>query len=80
MMPLYEYRCANCDTRFEVLRPMSQADDPVACPYCAELTGRRLISLFAAVGKDASGNSRLVAGSASSCGSCAGGHCSTCGH
>jgi putative FmdB family regulatory protein len=79
-MPLYEYRCANCETRFEVLRPMSQADNVVACPYCAELTGRRMISLFAAVSRDA-GGSRLVASSgASGCASCAGGHCASCGH
>lgn len=80
-MPLYEYRCTNCATQFEILRPMSQADSPARCPYCAEMSGRRLISLFAAVSKDAGGGSRLVASSgASACGSCAGGHCSTCGH
>lgn len=80
-MPLYEYRCTNCATHFEVLRPMSQADSPAVCPHCAEPGGRRLISLFAAVSKDAGGGSRLVASSsAASCGSCAGGHCATCGH
>jgi putative FmdB family regulatory protein len=80
-MPLYEYRCDNCATRFEVLRPMSQADQSAVCPFCAETRGRRLISLFAAVSKDAGGGSRLVASSgASGCGSCAGGHCATCAH
>jgi putative FmdB family regulatory protein len=80
-MPLYEYHCNNCEARFEMLRPMSQADSSAACPRCAEITGRRVISLFAAVSRDASGDSRLVASSGpSGCGSCAGGHCSSCGH
>ena len=80
-MPLYEYRCANCESRFEMLRPMSQADTPAACPYCAETTGRRLISLFAAVSRDTNGGSRMVASSgASGCGSCGGGHCASCKH
>ncbi len=80
-MPLYEYHCTNCESTFEMLRPMSQSDAPAACPYCAEITGRRTISLFAAVSRDAGGGSRLVASSgASGCGTCAGGHCSTCGH
>ena len=80
-MPLYEYRCTNCESRFEMLRPMSQSDSSAVCPYCAEMTGRRMISVFAAVSKDASGGSRMVASSgASGCGSCAGGHCASCGH
>jgi putative FmdB family regulatory protein len=79
-MPLYEYRCENCRTRFEVLRPISQSDSPVACPACAELGARRLISSFAAISKG-DGGSRLVASSqGSGCGSCVGGHCATCGH
>ncbi len=80
-MPLYEYRCTNCESSFEMLRPMSQSDQPAACPYCAEVTGRRTISLFAAVSRDTGSGSRLVTSSGSSgCGTCAGGHCSTCGH
>ena len=36
-MPVYEYRCQECDKRFEALRPMSQID--VRC----ELEGRATI-------------------------------------
>jgi putative FmdB family regulatory protein len=79
-MPLYEYRCENCHTRFEVLRSFSQADGQVACPACAQTGARRLISTFAAVSKS-EGSSRLVTGSQpGGCGSCAGGHCASCGH
>lgn len=31
-MPLYEYHCPRCGAEFEVSRPVSRMDDPVACP------------------------------------------------
>jgi putative FmdB family regulatory protein len=81
-MPLYEYYCMNCAAPFEALRPMSQASNPIACPHCANIADRRMISRFAAVSKDSGGGSRMVASSQSggSCGSCGGGHCAHCGH
>ena len=81
-MPLYEYYCASCAAPFEVLRPMSQVDSQIACPHCAEMAARKMISRFAAVSKDGSGGSRMVASSQTGggCGSCGGGHCATCGH
>ena len=32
-MPLYDYDCANCGQRFEVLRGV-HSDEPTACPLC----------------------------------------------
>jgi putative FmdB family regulatory protein len=81
-MPLYEYQCATCDAQFEVLRSMSQANSPLACPRCAHTDVRKMISRFAAVSKD-SGGSHMVSGSSggsAGCGGCSGGHCSGCGH
>lgn len=31
-MPLYEYYCPTCDSKFEALRPLGRRDDPAACP------------------------------------------------
>jgi putative FmdB family regulatory protein len=42
-MPLYEYACEACGP-FEVLRPVSAAAQPCACPSCG-LVGRRLFSV-----------------------------------
>ena len=44
-MPLYEYRCVDCDTVFEQRRPMAEADVDVRCPDGH--TARRLLSVFA---------------------------------
>ncbi len=81
-MPLYEYICPDCQARFEVLRSFGQADAVVACPRCAGTQAHKQISAFAAISKDSSGGSRMVASSSAGggCAGCAGGNCSACGH
>ncbi len=41
-MPIYEYYCEQCNGVYEVLRPMREAGDPVACPQCFR-DGRRMM-------------------------------------
>lgn len=48
-MALYEYKCGDCEERFDLMRPMSAADDPASCPECGGGESRRLISNFASV-------------------------------
>jgi putative FmdB family regulatory protein len=45
-MAIYEYFCPQCRKAFEVMRPMSQADNPAFCPKCKS-QGERLLSVFA---------------------------------
>lgn len=33
-MPTYEYRCPECDCRFERTRPVSEASQDAECPSC----------------------------------------------
>jgi len=48
-MPIYEYRCKSCDTRFEALRSRAQADtQPAPCPECQSAATMRLLSVFSA--------------------------------
>ncbi len=45
-MPLFEYRCRDCDALFEWLQ--SRADDlPAACPRCGGAQVARQLSVFA---------------------------------
>ncbi len=46
-MPLYEYRCPECGDRFEQLRRMQDADQPVECPQCHSKRPERQLSTFA---------------------------------
>jgi len=47
-MPIYEYRCTSCRTKFEARRSFSQADEPLSCPVCGASETRRLLSTFVA--------------------------------
>ena len=53
-MPLYEFRCRECDEVFEERRPMSEASAPATCPHGHE-GAVRLLSVFASVGASAGG-------------------------
>lgn len=33
-MPLYIYYCKKCKKGFELIIPLSQADDKISCKYC----------------------------------------------
>jgi len=77
-MPLYEYYCADCKIKFEALRRMSQADDPIACVRCQGTNTSRTISTFAAISKESGGESRSL-GDTSGCASCSATSCATCG-
>jgi len=66
-MPLYEYYCQRCNAKFELLRPMSRGDDPAPCPK-GHPGAARVMSVFAAVTKDAAGAPSAVAGGGCACG------------
>ncbi len=48
-MPLYEYRCSDCKSKFELLVSHQHADD-VVCMKCHSEKVRRLLSVFALTG------------------------------
>jgi putative FmdB family regulatory protein len=43
-MPLYEYRCNDCASVFEVMRPMAQRELAAVCPACESRASMPLIS------------------------------------
>ena len=53
-MALYEYKCSDCEERFEFMRSMSAADEPAECPECGGAESRRMISNFASITPGAS--------------------------
>jgi putative FmdB family regulatory protein len=74
-MPLYEYKCSDCETCFDALRAMAKADAPIACPKCDSENTGRMISLFSAIGSEG-----VIAGAGASCGSCTpSASCASCG-
>jgi len=76
-MPIYEYRCVNCDRSFEAfVRP---TDESAQCPQCHGSKLTREMSTFAARasnGDSASAVASAMANSGtSSSGGCCGGSC-----
>jgi putative FmdB family regulatory protein len=70
-MPLYEYVCPDCALKFEELRPLSRMDDPASCPR-GHPAGERVLSVFAAVSRDETGERMPVGGGCSGgCTNCA---------
>jgi putative FmdB family regulatory protein len=49
-MPIYEYQCTDCDTRFDALVKSLAVADQVACASCSGENVRRLVSSFATPG------------------------------
>ena len=49
-MPIYEYRCKNCDERFEAIRPIGDRARNVICPECGKKRAEKLPSTFSATG------------------------------
>ncbi len=46
-MPIYEYRCRECDHRFEQLTSMTANETEMECPACHEKDVEKVLSLFA---------------------------------
>jgi len=77
-MPIYEYVCPDCTTKFELLRSFSQADEAAVCPRCGQ-SAARTVSACAVFSKDDSGLVTSVAGAGNACGGCSFTGCGTCG-
>ena len=81
-MPIYEYRCTNCDRSFEAF--VRNGDDSAQCPHCNGSKLTREMSTFAARasnGDSASAVASAIANSGTSngggfsSGGCGGGSC-----
>jgi putative FmdB family regulatory protein len=63
-VPIYEYRCRKCNTKFELLQRMGATNVGVSCPKCGALKPIKQFSVFTS--------------SAASSSECANGVCPTC--
>lgn len=78
-MPIYEYKCKDCDEEFEAL--VFRSDETVPCPSCKCEDIKRLMSAcgFKTGGaSDAGGTTSAPSSGSSSCAGCAATSCSTC--
>ena len=45
-MPLYEYRCGQCEKQFEATQPVHARVEDTECPFCQARQATRLMSSF----------------------------------
>lgn len=74
-MPIYEYQCESCSTRFETL--VRRRDETVNCPHCGSDRLRKLLSAHA-VGHGAP-DTACGAAPCSPLPACGSGGCGSCG-
>jgi len=68
-MPVYEYRCKNCNQKYEIFYKGKEDKEKIVCPKCSSRKNKKLLSGFSA------GNSNSFENpcSSGSCGIAAGG-------
>jgi putative FmdB family regulatory protein len=64
-MPIYEYRCKDCENAFSRLQKIGAGTDDVKCPKCNGKSVERLLSTFAST----SSSPDVACPSASTCSS-----------
>jgi len=53
-MPIYEYKCKNCNTVFEKFQSIGSNSENLVCPECGAPRPERIFSAFAAKGTSVS--------------------------
>ncbi len=76
-MPIYEYKCRQCNHEFEKLVRSFSGSPDIFCQNCGSAKVVKLVSTFAFSGSESTGNS---VNSGSACSTCTSSNCSTCGH
>lgn len=62
-MPIFEYKCKQCDNKFEVLHKSTQNQEEVVCPKCNSTENKKLLSSFSASGFASNNSSGCESGS-----------------
>lgn len=60
-MPIYEYHCKQCGSRFEKLVKLSAKISEIECPKCGARRAEKAVSLFGTKGNLSSGGPSLGA-------------------
>ena len=74
-MPVYDYRCTECNKTYDVYHKGREVAEDVVCPSCGSLSHKKLMSVpMVSMGSPSSGGD---SSSAPSCetGGCCGGSC-----
>lgn len=75
-MPIYDYRCNDCGTTYDIFHKVREVQEDVVCPTCHSTHHTRLLSApHVAMGGGTSPTSADVSPSSCETGACCGGAC-----
>jgi len=60
-MPIYEYHCKQCGSKFEKLVKLSTKASEVECPKCGARRAEKSVSRFGVLGNTSAGGSSVGA-------------------
>jgi len=49
-MPIFEYKCKNCNSKFEVFHKSLSNPEDTVCPKCNSKENQKIFSAFSSVG------------------------------
>ncbi|MER3525254.1 MAG: FmdB family transcriptional regulator [Ignavibacteria bacterium] len=75
-MPIYDYRCNDCGTTYDIFHKVREVPDDVVCPTCQSTNHTRLLSAsHVAISGVTSSTSTDLGPSSCDSGACCGGAC-----
>ena len=74
-MPVFDYRCSDCGTTYDVYHKGKEVSEDVICPHCGSATHKKLMSAASVSVGGKSDNSSFQGSSCESGGGCCGGAC-----
>lgn len=78
-MPIFEYKCKDCNSKYEIFHKSFANLEEVVCPSCSSKNSQKLLSAFSAVGVSTENVSSCESGNCgtepSYSGGCASGMC-----
>lgn len=75
-MPVFEYQCKECSTKFDVFHKSQNKNEEITCPKCNSHNQKKLFSTFSATFNNSS-NDSFNSCSDGSCGAPNSGGCSS---
>ncbi len=76
-MPIYEYKCDNCETKYDMFHKSTVRHEDIMCPKCGSDKQRKLFSAFATSNSSSDFTSTCTSGNCNTdySNSCASGMC-----
>lgn len=75
-MPIFEYKCLQCQSEFEKL-VFGNSENGIVCPDCQSEDVEKLFSAFSGVSRSSDGSTHSMS---SGCSSCSASSCAGCKH